>query len=119
MTATRLLLAGILLLLPDVAALAADAPPPIVLAFGNKKAGAACLLDTDCDDNRCRLYPDGQHYCVAPGKACAAPASDGASPGKTNVHGVCYECVQGMGWQACQSAPTSNGPVRPLETRNK
>jgi hypothetical protein len=119
MTATRLLLAGILLLAPDVAALAADAPAPIILAFGNKKAGAECLLDTDCEDNRCRLYPDGHRYCVAQGKACAAPASDGASPGKANVHGACYECVQGMGWQACRTAAPTTGPVRPTETRNR
>ena len=118
MTATRLLLAGILLLLPDVAALAADTPAPIVLAFGNKKAGAECLLDTDCEHNRCRLYPDGKRYCVALGKTCATPGSEGASPGKANVHGGCLECVSGMGWRACPSAPTT-GPVRPTETRNR
>ena len=118
MSAVRLLLAATLVLLPDAAALAADRPAPLLLAFGNRKAGAECLLDTDCEDNRCRLYPDGHRYCVAPGKTCATPGSAGASPGKANVHGVCFECVQGLGWRACQAAP-STGPARPTETRNR
>jgi hypothetical protein len=110
MTTARLLLAATLLLLPGAAALASD----------NKKAGSECLIDTDCEDNRCSPYPDGRRYCVAPGKTCSAPGADGASPGKQAVKGVCFECVRGMGWRACPSAPATAGePVRPTETRNR
>ena len=117
MSAIRPLLAATLLLLPGAALAASDRP--LVLAFGNKKAGSECLLDTDCEDNRCRLYPDGKRYCVALGKTCATPGSEGASPGKANVHGGCFECVSGMGWRACLSAAPTTGPIRPTETRNR
>jgi len=119
MTAARLLLAATLLLLPGAAALAGDARAPLVLASDNKKAGSECLLDTDCEDNRCSPYPDGKRYCVAIGKTCSAPGADGASPGKQAVKGVCFECVRGMGWRACPSAPATTGAIRPTETRNR
>ena len=118
MTLPRLLLAATLLLLPG-GALAGDAPAPLVLAYGDKKAGSECVLDTECGDNRCSPYPDGKRYCVATGRSCSAPGADGASPGKQAVKGVCFECVQGIGWRACPSAPAANGPVRPTETRNR
>ena len=56
---------------------------------------------------------------MATGKTCSAPGADGASPGKQAVKGVCFECVRGMGWRACPSAPATSGPVRPTETRNR
>ena len=64
--------------------------------------GAPCKRDSDCADKRCRLFPDGDKYCVAEQKACTLPRADGVPGGAIiALHQQCYECAAGMGWKLC------------------
>jgi hypothetical protein len=75
-----------------------------VLAVDSRPGGSLCVIDTDCEDNKCRSFPDGKKYCVSHGKTCATAGGDGASAGKTvKVGSQCFQCAQGLGWRACAS----------------
>src|SRR3954469_785070 len=64
--------------------------------------GAPCERDRDCPDKRCRLFPDGDKYCVAEQKTCTLPGNDGVPAGAViGLHQQCYECSAGMGWKLC------------------
>ena len=64
--------------------------------------GKACKRDRDCADKRCRLFPDGDKYCVAEQKSCVLPGGDGAQAGAViALHQQCYECAPGIGWKLC------------------
>jgi hypothetical protein len=64
--------------------------------------GAPCKRDSDCADKRCRLFPDGDKYCVAEQKACTLPRGDGVPGGAIiALHQQCYECAAGVGWKLC------------------
>jgi hypothetical protein len=64
--------------------------------------GAPCRADRDCPDKRCRLFPDGDKYCVAEQKACTLPQADGVAAGAViGLHQQCYECAAGTGWKLC------------------
>ena len=64
--------------------------------------GAPCKRDRDCPDKRCRLFPDGDKYCVAEQKTCTLPGNDGTVAGAViGLHQQCYECSAGMGWKLC------------------
>ena len=64
--------------------------------------GAPCKRDRDCPDRRCRLFPDGDKYCVAEQKTCTLPGNDGTVAGAViGLHQQCYECSAGMGWKLC------------------
>ena len=64
--------------------------------------GAPCKRDSDCADKRCRLFPDGDKYCVAEQQACTVPSGDGVPGGAViALHQQCYECSAGMGWKLC------------------
>src|SRR3954454_14206011 len=64
--------------------------------------GALCKADRDCPDKRCRMFPDGDKYCLAERKACTLPGGDGAPGGAViATHQQCYECAAGAGWKLC------------------
>jgi len=64
--------------------------------------GAGCKRDRDCSDKRCRLFPDGEKYCVAEQKSCVLPGGAGAPAGAViGLHQQCYECAPGIGWKLC------------------
>ncbi len=64
--------------------------------------GAPCKRDRDCPEKRCRLFPDGDKYCVAEQKTCTLPGNDGTVAGAViGLHQQCYECAAGMGWKLC------------------
>ena len=67
--------------------------------------GVPCKRDRDCPDKRCRLFPDGDKYCVAERKACTLPGNDGVPGGVViALHQQCYECAAGIGWKLCGEA---------------
>jgi hypothetical protein len=67
--------------------------------------GGRCKADRDCPDKRCRLFPDGDKYCLAGHKACTLPGGDGAPGGAViAMHQQCYECAAGAGWKLCGEA---------------
>lgn len=64
--------------------------------------GVACKGDRDCQDKRCRPFPDGNKYCVAEQKSCTLPGRDGVPGGAViGIHQQCYECAAGIGWKLC------------------
>ena len=72
------------------------------MAVDSRPGGSLCVIDTDCEDNKCRSFPDGKKYCVGRGKTCATAGGEGASAGRTvKVGSQCFQCAQGLGWKAC------------------
>jgi hypothetical protein len=73
--------------------------------------GVACKRDRDCSEKRCRLFPDGDKYCVAEQKSCVLPGGDGAPAGAViALHQQCYECAPGIGWKLCGERTWSETP---------
>ena len=64
--------------------------------------GVPCKGDRDCQDKRCRPFPDGNKYCMAEQKSCTLPGRDGVPGGAVvGIHQQCYECAPGIGWKLC------------------
>ena len=86
------------------------------MAVDSRPGGSLCVIDTDCEDNKCRSFPDGKKYCVGRGKTCATAGGEGASAGKSvKVGSQCFQCAQGLGWRACaaQGEASPGGRVAP------
>jgi hypothetical protein len=61
--------------------------------------GGTCGGHDECASNYCFPFPDGNRYCLAAERNCAAPGLDGLMFYETaSWHGAIYECSPESGW---------------------